>query len=141
MKATRTSIARALAGEQPLLLCDEPTGNLSQQAGLEVMQTLRRVCDEDRRTVLLVTHNPRDAAFADVSTDVERVVDPNRVAEEAVSYVDAPPGGPTSAPLSRSARSERSERIRSRISSASETNSRYALLRRERGPERRAATG
>jgi len=61
----RVSIARALAGGQPLLLCDEPTGNLSQKAGLEVMQTLRRVCDEDERTVLLVTHNPRDATFAD----------------------------------------------------------------------------
>ena len=61
----RTSIARALAGGQPLLLCDEPTGNLSQRAGLGVMETLRRVCDEDDRTVLLVTHNPRDATFAD----------------------------------------------------------------------------
>jgi putative ABC transport system ATP-binding protein len=61
----RTSIARALAGAQPLLLCDEPTGNLSQQAGLEVMRALREVCDRDGRTVLLVTHNPRDAAFAD----------------------------------------------------------------------------
>ena len=61
----RVSIARALAGGQPLLLCDEPTGNLSQKAGLEVMQLLRRVCNEDRRSVLLVTHNPRDAAFAD----------------------------------------------------------------------------
>jgi putative ABC transport system ATP-binding protein len=61
----RTSIVRALAGGQPLLLCDEPTGNLSQKAGFEVMQALRRVCDQDRRTVLLVTHNPRDATFAD----------------------------------------------------------------------------
>ena len=61
----RTSIARALAGRQPLLLCDEPTGNLAQQAGLEVMKTLREVCDRDGRTVLLVTHNPRDATFAD----------------------------------------------------------------------------
>lgn len=61
----RTSIARALAGAQPLLLCDEPTGNLSQQAGLEVMQALREVCEADGRTVLLVTHNPRDATFAD----------------------------------------------------------------------------
>jgi putative ABC transport system ATP-binding protein len=60
----RTSIARALAGGQPLLLCDEPTGNLSQKAGLEVMQLLRRVRD-DGRTVVLVTHNPRDATFAD----------------------------------------------------------------------------
>ena len=61
----RTSIARALAGGQPLLLCDEPTGNLSQQACLEVMQALREACDRDGRTVLLVTHNPRDATFAD----------------------------------------------------------------------------
>jgi putative ABC transport system ATP-binding protein len=61
----RTSIARALAGGQPLLLCDEPTGNLSQKAGLEVMQILRRLVDEEKRAVLLVTHNPRDAAFAD----------------------------------------------------------------------------
>lgn len=61
----RVSIARALAAEQPLLLCDEPTGNLSQKAGLEVMQILRRLCDEQGRSVLLVTHNPRDACFAD----------------------------------------------------------------------------
>jgi len=61
----RASIARALAGGQPLLLADEPTGNLSQKAGLEVMQILRRLVDEDGRSVLLVTHNPRDATFAD----------------------------------------------------------------------------
>ncbi len=61
----RTSIARALCGGQPLLLCDEPTGNLSQQAGLEVMQLLREACDREGRSVLLVTHNPRDATFAD----------------------------------------------------------------------------
>ncbi len=61
----RVSIARALAGGQPVLLCDEPTGNLSQKAGLDVMRTLRELCDEDGRSVLLVTHNPRDATFAD----------------------------------------------------------------------------
>jgi putative ABC transport system ATP-binding protein len=61
----RTSIARALAGGQPLLLCDEPTGNLAQQAGLEVMQLLREVNARERRSILLVTHNPRDATFAD----------------------------------------------------------------------------
>ena len=61
----RTSIVRALAGGQPLLLCDEPTGNLSQKAGLGVMETLRDVRAKDDRTVLLVTHNPRDATFAD----------------------------------------------------------------------------
>ncbi|NCQ34738.1 ATP-binding cassette domain-containing protein, partial [bacterium] len=61
----RVSIARALAGDQPLLLCDEPTGNLSQKAGAEIMAVLRDLVDHDRKTVLLVTHNPRDACFAD----------------------------------------------------------------------------
>lgn len=61
----RVSIARALCGGQPLLLCDEPTGNLSQSAGLEIMELLRRLVDEQNATVLLVTHNPRDAALAD----------------------------------------------------------------------------
>jgi len=61
----RVSIARALSGGQPLLLCDEPTGNLSQIHGVAVMETLRQVCDEDDRTVFLVTHNPRDATYAD----------------------------------------------------------------------------
>lgn len=61
----RVSIARALVGGQPLLLCDEPTGNLSQKAGLEVMRHLRRAADDDGKALLLVTHNPRDATFAD----------------------------------------------------------------------------
>ena len=61
----RCSIARALAGGQPILLCDEPTGNLSQSAGLRVVETLREICDRDKKTIVLVTHNPRDAAFAD----------------------------------------------------------------------------
>jgi len=61
----RVSIARALIGGQPLLLCDEPTGNLSQKAGAEVMGLLRQACDDEGRAVMLVTHNPRDAAHAD----------------------------------------------------------------------------
>lgn len=76
----RASIARALAGGQPLLLCDEPTGNLSQKAGLEVMQALRQACDDDGRTVLLVTHNPRDATFADrILFLVDGEIDPEHV--------------------------------------------------------------
>ena len=61
----RASIARALIGGQRVLLCDEPTGNLAQKAGAEVMELLRQVVREEQRSVLLVTHNPRDAAFAD----------------------------------------------------------------------------
>lgn len=61
----RCSIARAVVHEPRVVLADEPTGNLSTKAGLEVMQHLRRAVDSLGRTVVLVTHNPRDAGFAD----------------------------------------------------------------------------
>jgi putative ABC transport system ATP-binding protein len=61
----RTSIARAVVHRPRVVLADEPTGNLSTKAGLEVMEFLRRAVDELGRTVLLVTHSARDARFAD----------------------------------------------------------------------------
>ena len=61
----RTSIARAVVHEPPIVLADEPTGNLSTRAGMEVLTLLRQAVDDLGRTVLLVTHNPRDAAQAD----------------------------------------------------------------------------
>ena len=61
----RTSIARAVVHRPRVVFADEPTGNLATKAGLEVMQFLRRAVDELGTTVLLVTHNPRDARFAD----------------------------------------------------------------------------
>lgn len=61
----RVSIARALVTAPPLLLCDEPTGNLSSKAGEEIVALLRSICDSGEATVLLVTHNPRDAAVGD----------------------------------------------------------------------------
>jgi putative ABC transport system ATP-binding protein len=61
----RVAIARALAAEPALILADEPTGNLDSRAGDEVATLLRRVSDEWGRTVLMVTHDPRIAAYAD----------------------------------------------------------------------------
>jgi putative ABC transport system ATP-binding protein len=61
----RVSIARALAAEPPLLLCDEPTGNLSSKHGEEVVRLLDSVRTRLGTAILLVTHNPRDAAAAD----------------------------------------------------------------------------
>jgi putative ABC transport system ATP-binding protein len=61
----RVSIARALVTEPPLLLADEPTGNLSSRAGEEITALLRDVSRRFSTTVLLVTHNPRDAAAGD----------------------------------------------------------------------------
>ena len=61
----RVSIARALATQPPLVLADEPTGNLSSKAGEEVIDLLRTVRERLGTAVLLVTHNPRDAAAGD----------------------------------------------------------------------------
>jgi putative ABC transport system ATP-binding protein len=61
----RVGIARALAQRPPVLLCDEPTGNLSSKAGEETMRLFSRVRDRYGLSILLVTHNPRDAAFGD----------------------------------------------------------------------------
>jgi putative ABC transport system ATP-binding protein len=61
----RTSIARALVARPAVIMADEPTGNISTSAGDEVMQLFRRCCDEFGQTILLVTHNARDAAFSD----------------------------------------------------------------------------
>lgn len=61
----RVSIARALVTQPPLVLADEPTGNLSSKAGEEVVALLRDVCSQLSATILLVTHNPRDAAAGD----------------------------------------------------------------------------
>jgi putative ABC transport system ATP-binding protein len=60
----RVAIARALVGERRLLLADEPTGALDTRTGDEILQTLRARCDAGV-TVLLVTHEPRYAAWAD----------------------------------------------------------------------------
>jgi putative ABC transport system ATP-binding protein len=61
----RVSIARALVTQPQLVLADEPTGNLSSKAGEEVVALLRSVCSKLGATILLVTHNPRDAAAGD----------------------------------------------------------------------------
>jgi putative ABC transport system ATP-binding protein len=61
----RASIARALVARPAIVMADEPTGNISSSAGDEVMQLFRRSCDELGQTILLVTHNARDAAYSD----------------------------------------------------------------------------
>jgi putative ABC transport system ATP-binding protein len=60
----RVAIARALVGERRLVLADEPTGALDTATGDEILQLLRARCDAGA-AVLLVTHEPRYAAWAD----------------------------------------------------------------------------
>ena len=61
----RVAIARALVAEPALVLADEPTGNLDTHASDEIAGLLRQVTDEWGRAVVMVTHDPRIAAYAD----------------------------------------------------------------------------
>lgn len=61
----RAAIARALINDPAVILADEPTGNVDTRAGDEVMELLRQARDERGRTVVVVTHSPRVAAFAE----------------------------------------------------------------------------
>ncbi len=61
----RVAIARALVAEPALILADEPTGNLDSRAGDEIAGLLRQITTEWGRSVMMVTHDPRIAAYAD----------------------------------------------------------------------------
>jgi len=61
----RVAIARALVAEPQLVLADEPTGNLDTKSSDEIAGLLRQVSKEFGRAVVMVTHDPRIAAYAD----------------------------------------------------------------------------
>ncbi|MCH2428753.1 MAG: ABC transporter ATP-binding protein [Candidatus Thalassarchaeum sp.] len=61
----RVAIARAIAGSRPLLLADEPTGNLDVKSGQEIIDLFKQLCEEDGMSVLMVTHDPTLASMAD----------------------------------------------------------------------------
>jgi putative ABC transport system ATP-binding protein len=61
----RVALARALVGEPAILLADEPTGNLDTKNSTAIMELLRRSCDELEQSIVVVTHDPRAASYAD----------------------------------------------------------------------------
>lgn len=61
----RVSIARALAKNPKILLCDEPTGALDYKTGKQVLQLLQDTCRQTKRTVIVITHNTALTAMAD----------------------------------------------------------------------------
>ncbi len=61
----RVAIARALIAKPEVVFADEPTGNLDSRSGAEVLSFLRRSVRELGRTVIMVTHDPTAAAYAD----------------------------------------------------------------------------
>ncbi|HEY5669687.1 MAG TPA: ABC transporter ATP-binding protein [Anaerolineales bacterium] len=61
----RVALARALVTEPAIVLADEPTGNLDSKTGTAIMELLRKSCDELEQTIVVVTHDPRAAMYAD----------------------------------------------------------------------------
>ena len=61
----RVAIARALIADPAILLADEPTGSLDSVSGQNICRLLRDLCSEQRRTIVMVTHEPAVAMWAD----------------------------------------------------------------------------
>lgn len=64
----RVAIARAIAAQPPVILADEPTGNLDRKNSREVMELLRKASVQYQQTILMITHNPN------LITSVDRVM-------------------------------------------------------------------
>lgn len=61
----RVAIARALANDPPLILADEPTGNLDSKSGSEIMEFLNKLQEDEKVTVVMVTHEHNIAKYAE----------------------------------------------------------------------------
>ena len=80
----RVAIARAIGKDPPILLCDEPTGELDYQTGINILQLMQDINRETGKTIIIVTHN---SAIAEMAHRVVRLHD-GQVA--AVEVVDRP---------------------------------------------------
>jgi putative ABC transport system ATP-binding protein len=68
----RVAIARAIVGDAPVLLCDEPTGNLDRVAAGEVLELLRGLNKELGKTIVMVTHDQRAAGYASLALQLDK---------------------------------------------------------------------
>jgi len=82
----RVGIARALVTQPKILFADEPTGNLDFNTSREILRLIREICREKNTTLIMVTHDPEMAQYAD---RVIRLLD-GRVIENSVNEYPAP---------------------------------------------------
>lgn len=61
----RVAIARAFVNDPKIVMADEPTGNLDSKSGAAVLEMLRKACKDLKTTVVMVTHDPKAASYAD----------------------------------------------------------------------------
>ena len=70
----RVAIARALVSDPPLIVADEPTGDLDQSSAKKILDLLKSLCAELDKTVVMVTHDPKAATCADRTLFLEKGV-------------------------------------------------------------------
>ena len=68
----RVAVARALASENPVILADEPTGNLDEDTAVEIMELFREAAREYNKCVIIVSHSNEVARQADVAFVLKR---------------------------------------------------------------------
>ena len=61
----RVGIARAFAGNPKVIFADEPTGNLDTKTTAQIMEMIMEIAEKNNQTIVLVTHDPQMAAYAD----------------------------------------------------------------------------
>src|SRR5213594_2542365 len=68
----RVAIARAIVSDPTLILADEPTGDLDSHSATEILEILKRLNEDFRKTVVMVTHDPHAASYAHVTRHLEK---------------------------------------------------------------------
>ena len=68
----RVAIARAIVSDPAMLICDEPTGDLDRESADNVLRLIATFSQEHKKTVVMVTHDPKAAAFADKTLNLEK---------------------------------------------------------------------
>jgi putative ABC transport system ATP-binding protein len=68
----RVAIARAIVADPKILVADEPTGDLDKQAAFAIMELLQRLNRELKKTLIMVTHDPKTALYSDLILHLEK---------------------------------------------------------------------